>query len=110
VLSDGATARALTAASSGARAAVLEREPGGLSAVRLVDAGSGTLAPRAVLRLSGRIGSLAFSPDASWLAVTWPRGDALLFVPVGHAGQALTVGRLASQFGGVRPELRGWMP
>jgi WD40 repeat protein len=110
VLAGGAKARALAAASSGARAAVLEREPGGLGAVRLVDARSGTLAPRALLRLSGRLGSLAFSPDGRWLAVTWPRGDALLFAPIRHAGGPLTVGRLAAQFGGVRPELRGWMP
>ncbi len=110
VLADGARARALAAASSGARVALLERDPGGLSAVRLVDGHAGTLAPRAVLRLSGRIGSLAFSPNGRWLAVTWPTSDALLFAPVGHAGRPLAVGGLASQFGGVRPELRGWMP
>jgi hypothetical protein len=77
--------------------------------VRLVDA-AGTVAPHAVVQLSGRIGSLAFSPDGRWLALTWPHSDALLFAPVGRAGRLLTVGRIAAQFGGVHPELRGWMP
>jgi len=110
LLPGGSQGRELAGAAGGTRAAVLVREPGGLSAVRLVDASSGTLAPRAVVRLSGRIGSLAFSPNGRWLALTWPHSDALLFAPVGHAGRLLTVGRIASQFGGAHPELRGWMP
>jgi hypothetical protein len=62
--------------------------------------------PRRLFRVTGRIGQIAWSPDARWLLVTWPAADQFLFVRGRHIRAFSAIAR---QFGGgAFPSIGGW--
>ena len=62
--------------------------------------------PRRLLRLTGRIGQIAWSPNGRFLLVTWPDADQFLFVRGRHIRAFSAIAR---QFGGgAFPSIGGW--
>jgi hypothetical protein len=56
---------------------------------------------------TGVLRQLLWSPDGSWLLVTWPTANQWVFVKAGHPRRIVGVSRISSQFGGF-PRLDGW--
>jgi len=74
----------------------------------LVDGDHVRAKPRRLFAGVGRLGDVAWSPDARWLLVTWPGADQWLFVRAG-SGKLLAYSHIADQFGGgAFPTLSGW--
>jgi hypothetical protein len=67
--------------------------------------------PRRLLRLTGRIGQIAWSPNGRFLLVTWPDADQFLFVRTAGppARRIRGVSGISRQFGGGGfPSIGGW--
>ncbi len=55
---------------------------------------------RVLLSVPGRVGELVWSPDGTWLAVSWPRGNQWLFVPGAGRGPVRIQSQVADTFPG----------
>lgn len=98
----------------GGQLAVLRQARGGRprAEVDLVQLGSGSI--RRLFRTPGRLGQIAWSPDASRLLITWPEADQWLFLPIGGHRHLQAIGEISRQFnpggssGGAFPQIAGW--
>ena len=73
-----------------------------------IDDVAATGAPRTVFIGAG-VRQLAFSPDGTWLLVTWPAADQWVFVHASGAPRIVAASRIAEQFGANGfPSLDGW--
>lgn len=92
-------------------ATVLRGSDGAPSALRLLGPqGRG----RSLFEGLGRLGEVEFSPDGSWLLLSWPSADQWLFLKPGRPGRTVAIADIEAQFDpGTRspsafPRIAGW--
>jgi hypothetical protein len=88
--------------------AVVARTPERLTEVRVLrPAHGGRRTGRRVFATTGRLGSLAWSPDGRRLLVLWTAGDQWLVLPAGGRRRVVAVAAVSRFFGGP-PLVEGW--
>jgi hypothetical protein len=110
ITSGGIAERPITAAvfaPRGHRFAAVRSKGSGQSEVVVLGTDERSLTGRQIFSARAPLGNIAWSPDGSWLVVSWERPDQWVFLRTKPGPQIRAVDNVSEQFGGFQ-SLAGW--
>jgi len=94
-----------------AAAVVLRGRTGAVASLRMLGPNGGG---RTLFEGPGNLGQVEYSPDGSWLLLSWPSADQWLYLDLARSGRTVAIADIAAQFdpgsssGAPFPRLAGW--